>query len=95
MGSAKKMFKKVGKAVGIGGGQKAADTIGMAEIATGRTVKSMTDELSGAPEQVAAQKGAIAARKRRRGFGGQRGLLYASRLGGAGRGEDQDTVGSA
>lgn len=94
MGSAKKILKKVGKSVGIGGDQKAADTVAMAEIATGRTVKSMTDELSGAAAQVTAQKGAAAARKRRRGFGGQRSLLYASRLGGQ-AGEDQNTLGSA
>ena len=49
-------------------------------------------------ERTEAQTGADTARKRRRsGRVGQRGLLYASRLGGggAGRGEDQNTLGSA
>jgi|DEB0MinimDraft_10_1074344.scaffolds.fasta_scaffold00388_12 hypothetical protein len=97
MGSAKKMIKKVGKAVGVGGGQKAADTVAMAEIATDTSVKSMTDELSAAQDQTKAQTGAAAARKKRGGRVGQRGLLYASRLGGrgGGRGDTQDTLGSA
>jgi hypothetical protein len=96
MGSAKKMFKKAGKAVGIGGGQQADDTVAMAEIATGTSVKSLADQLSAAPEQTKAQAGAAAAKKRRGGRVGQRGLLYASRLGGggAGRGEDQTTLGA-
>ena len=96
MGSAKKIFKKVGKAVGVGGGQKPADTVAMAEIATGTPVKTLADQLSAAPEQTKAQAGAAAARKRRGGRVGQRGLLYASRLGGggAGRGEDRTTLGA-
>lgn len=92
MGSAKKMFKKIGSAVS--GKSKDKGMFPVVEAMTGKTVKSMTDELSGTPEQMAAQKGAVAARKRRRGFGGQRGLLYASRLGGQ-AGEDKNTLGSA
>lgn len=46
-------------------------------------------------QQTAAQQGAAAARKKRGGRTGQRSLLYASRLGGgAGRGEDQTTLGA-
>lgn len=91
MGSAKKLFKKVGKSVGIGGGQKAADTVAMAEIATGKTAKSMTEELSSTPEQRAE-----AARRRSR-RSGRRGLMMAGRLGGGGgqAGEDKNTLGSA
>ena len=48
-------------------------------------------------KQTAAQAGAAAARKKRGGRTGQRGLLYASRLGGrgGGRGDIQDTLGPA
>jgi hypothetical protein len=48
-------------------------------------------------ERTEAQTGAAAARKKRGGRVGQRGLLYASRLGGrgGGRGDTQDTLGSA
>jgi len=90
------VVKKVGGAIGIGP-KKKADPIAMAEIATGTSVKSLADQLSAAPEQTKAQVGAAAARKKRGGRVGQRGLLYASRLGGggAGRGEDQNTLGSA
>jgi len=47
-------------------------------------------------DQKKAQAGAAAARKKRGGRVGQRGLLYASRLGGggAGRGEEQTTLGA-
>jgi hypothetical protein len=94
MGSAKKMFTKLSSAVS--GKSKDKGMFPVVEAMTGRTVKSMTDELSAAPERTAAQAGAAAARKRRGGRTGQRGLLYASRLGGggAGRGEDQTTLGA-
>jgi hypothetical protein len=90
------VVKKVGGAIGIGP-KKKADPIAMAEIATGKSVKSMTEELSVSPQQTEAQAGAAAARKKRGGRVGQRGLLYASRLGGrgGGRGDTQDTLGSA
>ena len=80
-----------------GGGKKPADTVATAEIATGTSVKSMTEELSVSPQQTEEQAGAAAARKKRGGRVGQRGLLYASRLGGRGgaRGDTQDTLGSA
>jgi len=90
------VVKKVGGAIGIGP-KKKADPIAMAEIATGTPVKTLADQLSAAPEQTKAQAGAAAARKKRGGRVGQRGLLYASRLGGrgGGRGDTQDTLGSA
>lgn len=83
MGSAKKMFAKLaGKKVG-----------GVQPI---KPVEQVQEEKQ-VVERTEAQAGAAAARKRRGGRTGQRGLLYASRLGGggAGRGEDQNTLGSA
>ena len=82
---------------GGGGGKKPADTVAMAGIATGTPVKTLADQLSVSPQQTEAQAGAAAARKKRGGRVGQRGLLYASRLGGrgGGRGDTQDTLGSA
>lgn len=84
MGSAKKMFAKaVGMKVG-----------GVVPI---KPLQQVQEEKQ-VVERTEAQAGAGAARRRRRGGRtGQRGLLYASRLGGggAGRGEDQNTLGSA
>jgi len=92
------VVKKVGGAIGIGP-KKKADTVAMAELATGTTVKQLADQIAApaTPVQTAAQAGAAAARKKRGGRVGQRGLLYASRLGGrgGGRGDTQDTLGSA
>jgi len=95
------VIKKVGGAIGIGP-KKKADTVAMAELATGKSVKSMTEEFSVSPQPTEEQARAAAARNKRgvktgrRGIG-QRGLLYASRLGGrgGGRGDTQDTLGSA
>ena len=73
----------------IGGGQKSS-TIGIAEMAAGKTVKQLVDEASGADERAAAQLGAQKARQRNaRSRVDQRGLMYASRLGG------DDTLGPA
>lgn len=92
------VVKKVGGAIGVGPGRK-KDVIGMAELATGTTVKKLADQIAApaTPEQTAAQAGAAAARKRvgRRSVG-QRGLMYASRLGGgAGQQDQRDTLGPA
>jgi hypothetical protein len=47
------------------------------------------------PEQTQAVAGAAVARKKVKRRIGQRGLMYASRLGGGGRAEDQrDTLGA-
>ena len=89
------MSNVVKKVLPGGGGGKADNTVAMAELATGTPVKTLADQLSAAPEQTKAQAGAAAARKRRGGRVGQRGLLYASRLGGGGRNDTQDTLGSA
>ena len=91
------MSNVIKKVLPGGGGGKADKTVAMAELATGTPVKTLADQLSAAPEQTKAQAGAAAARKKRGGRVGQRGLLYASRLGGgrAGRGDTQDTLGSA
>jgi len=88
------VVKKVGGAIGVGPGRK-KDVIGMAELATGTTVKQLADRLS-APQQTAAQAGAAAARKRAGGRRrGQRGLMYASRLGGGDQQDQRDTLGAA
>ncbi len=93
------VVKKVGGAIGVGPGRK-KDVIGMAELATGTTVKKLADQIApppATPEQTAAQAGAAAARKRvgRRSVG-QRGLMYASRLGGrTGQQDQRDTLGPA
>ena len=83
-------FKKI-----TGGGKKPADTVAPQPPAlpiNGSIPKTPTE-----PEQTKEQVGAAAARKKRGGRVGQRGLLYASRLGGRGgaRGDTQDTLGSA
>jgi len=95
MGSAKKMFTKLAKSTGIIKENKFAQTMvkAGAELEAGRDPQDKPTD----PEQTKAQTGAAAARKKRGGRVGQRGLLYASRLGGggAGRGENQDTLGSA
>ena len=86
MGSAKKI---IGKAIGmkVGGVQP------IKPVAQVQAEKAAEEQVI---ERKEAQAGATRARKRRRGFGGQRGLLYASRLGGGGQaGEDQNTLGSA
>ena len=95
------VVKKVGGAIGVGPGRKkASNTVAMAEIATGTTVKKLADQIApppATPEQTAAQAGAAAARKRvgRRSVG-QRGLMYASRLGGrTGQQDQRDTLGPA
>jgi len=93
------VVKKVGGAIGVGPGRKKpSNTVAMAELATGTTVKQLADQIAApaTPVQTAAQAGAAAARKRRGGRTGQRGLLYASRLGGGGGQQDQrDTLGPA
>ena len=92
------VVKKVGGAIGIGP-KKKADTVAMAELATGTTVKQLADQIAApaTPVQTEEQARAAAARKKRGGRTGQRGLLYASRLGGrgGGRGDIQDTLGPA
>lgn len=94
------VVKKVGGAIGVGPGRKkASNTVAMAELATGTTVKKLADQIAApaTPEQTAAQAGAAAARKRvgRRSVG-QRGLMYASRLGGrTGQQDQRDTLGPA
>jgi hypothetical protein len=87
MGSVKKMIGKfVGKEVG-----------GVVPIKPVEQVQEEKQAAAQVVERTEAQAGAAAARRRRGGRVGQRGLLYASRLGGggAGRGEDQNTLGSA
>ena len=87
MGSAKKMFAKLaGKKVG-----------GVQPIKPVEQVQEEKQAAEQVVERTEAQTGAAAARKKRGGRVGQRGLLYASRLGGrgGGRGDTQDTLGSA
>ena len=86
------VVKKVGGAIGIGPKKPTAGQQMMEKAV--EVVKA--DQPMGTADQMAAQQGAAAARKRRGGRAGQRSLLYASRLGGggAGRGEDQSTLGA-
>ncbi len=86
MGSAQKMFKKIGSAMGAGPNKKTPSKAvkDMAATASGTSAEEMAGKLT-------AQKAERAAAAKRRGRRmGRRGLMMAGRLGGGG-GEQEET----
>ena len=93
MGSAKKVFTKIAKSTGIAKENKFAQ--GM--VKAGADLEAGRDPTDKAPVASTPEQRAEAARRRSR-RSGRRSLMMAGRLGGgggAGRGEDQNTLGSA